>query len=145
MTDQIAKHPPDCLFQLVTDHWTEPFWNAAREHILTAARCASCNSYRMPPTPFCPHCLSQKIEWPTLSGIGVIYSYTVVSRPISPEMEASIPYVPALVSLPDANYVRLITNIVDAPLRKIKIGAKVEVVWTDMPEGNVVPRFKILG
>ena len=143
MTDQIAKHPPESLFQLVTDQWTEPFWTAAREHRLTAARCFECELYRMPPTPFCPNCLSQNIEWPTLSGRGTIYSYTVVSRSIFPEMEASLPYVPSLVTLSDADNIRLITNIVDVPVSKISIGAEVEVVWTDMPGGAVVPRFTL--
>lgn len=142
MTTQIAKRPLESLFSLVTDQWTEPFWQAARERRLVAARCAACGRFRMPPSPFCPHCLSQELEWPTLSGRGFVYSYTVVGRAIFPEMEACVPYVPALVELPDADNLRLITNIVDTPLDEIVVGMPVGVVWDERADGVVVPRFR---
>ena len=141
--DSIAKHPPAGLFELVTDQWTAPFWAAAREHRLTVARCSECAVMRMPPTPFCPNCLSQEIDWPTLSGLGSIYSYTIVSRSMVPEMDAAIPYIPAIVTLADAASIRLITNIVDVPISTISVGAEVKVVWCDMPGGVVVPRFTL--
>lgn len=143
MSGPIAKRPLESLFELVTDRWTEPFWRAAGERRLVAARCASCGRFRMPPTPFCPACLSQEIEWPTLSGHGRIYSFTVVARAIFPEMEECIPYVPALVELPDAQGIRLITNIVDVPISEITVGAGVEVVWDERADGIVVPRFTL--
>ena len=143
MTEEIAKHPPSQLFKLVTDRWTAPFWEAAQQRRLTVARCSQCNHYRMPPTPFCPNCLSQKIDWPTLSGVGIIYSFTIVSKAIFPEMEASLPYVPCLITLPDAGNIRLISNIVDVPVNRIAIGASVKVVWASMPDGSVVPRFTL--
>lgn len=139
----IARRPLESLFELATDRWTEPFWQAARERRLTVARCASCGRFRMPPTPFCPHCLSQELEWPTLCGRGTIYSFTIVARAIFPEMEACIPYVPALVELPDADGVRLITNIVDVPVDHIAIGAEVEAVWDERRDGVVIPRFTL--
>lgn len=143
MTNEIAKQPPHSLFELVTDPWTEPFWAAAREHRLTVARCTECSLLRMPPTPFCPGCLSQKLDWPTLSGRGTIYSYTIVSRAIFPGMEESLPYVPALVTLSDAPTIRLISNIVDVPISAISVGAEVRVVWVHLPDGVVVPRFTL--
>lgn len=143
MNEDIAKHPPDQLFQLVTDRWTSPFWDATQQHRLTAACCSDCKTFRMPPTPFCPNCLSQKIDWPTLSGVGEIYSYTIVSKAIFPEMESSLPYVPCLITLPDADNIRLISNIVDVPVNRIAIGLSVKVVWANMPDGSVVPRFTL--
>lgn len=143
MTNEIAKQPPHSLFELVTDSWTEPFWAAARERRLTVPHCSECNLSRMPPTPFCPECLSQKLNWPTLSGRGTIYSYTVVSKAIFPGMEDSLPYVPALVTLSDAPNIRLITNIVDVPISAISVGAEVKVVWNCLPDNVVVPRFTL--
>ena len=60
-----------------------------------------------------------------------------------PEMEASLPYVPCLITLPDAGNIRLISNIVDVPVTRITIGASVTVVWALMPDGSVVPRFTL--
>jgi uncharacterized OB-fold protein len=140
----LAKSPDESLFRIVTDRWTEPFWAAAKEHRLTVPRCTTCGTFRMPPTPFCPECLSQGLDWPTLSGRGAIYSYTTVTRAIFPEMESSIPYVPALVELPDAGNLRLITNIVGVPIDQITVGAAVEVVWEDRSDGASVPRFTLV-
>lgn len=139
--DQIAKSPADDLFSLSQDQWTKPYWDAAREGRLTAPRCAQCARFRMPPTPFCPNCLSQEIEWPTLSGRGTIFSFTIVARAIVPGMEGCIPYVPALVDLDDAPGARLTTNIVDVPVSAIAIGAPVKVVFVERADGVVVPRF----
>jgi uncharacterized OB-fold protein len=139
----IAKRPPP-NFVLCTDRWTQPFWDAARQHRLVAARCASCGHFRMPPTPFCPNCRSQDIHWSTLRGEGLVYSYTVVSRAVLEGMDQHIPYVPAVVSLPDADGVRLISNVVDAPIDSIRVGSPVRVVWDQISPHVVVPRFTLI-
>lgn len=143
MSETLAKAPPVGLFHLTTDQWTKPFWDAAREHRLVAACCADCSTYRMPPTPFCPQCRSQSIDWRELSGQGVLYSYTIVARAIMPEMADNIPYVPALVDLPDAPGVRLITNVVDTPISQIQIGARLTVKWHDAPDDVTIPMFTL--
>jgi uncharacterized OB-fold protein len=141
MDSRISKRPPTGNFTLVSDVWTEPFWAAAREHRLVAPACADCGHFRMPPTPFCPVCQSQRIDWVTLSGRGSIYSYTIVERAIIPGMEEFLPYVPAVISFVDAGSARLISNIVDAPLKDLAVGRAVEVVWDDIEEDISLPRF----
>jgi uncharacterized protein len=98
----------------------------------------------MPPTPFCPNCRSQAIHWVTLSGRGTVYSYTVVTRAVLAGMDEFLPYVPAVISLPDAGAVRLVSNVVDAPVAEIRVGSEVQVVWEDAPEGVVLPRFVLV-
>ena len=144
LPDTLAKAPPAGLFHLTTDQWTRPFWEAARAHKLVAAACADCGQFRMPPTPFCPHCRSQAIDWRELSGDGVLYSYTIVARAIMPEMADNIPYVPALVDLPDAPGTRLITNVVDTPLSKLAIGARLKVKWHDTADNVTIPMFTMV-
>lgn len=140
----IAKSPPEALFQPSMDQWTRPFWEAARQRRLVAPQCRACGTFRMPPTPFCPQCLSQEIDWPTLSGRGVVYSYSIVCRAVTPDMAESLPYVPALVELADAGGVRLITNVVGVPVDSVHVGQAVEVVWEDRADGVTVPRFRPL-
>lgn len=141
MTKTLPKAPPEALFTLETDQWTAPFWQAAAEGWLTAPCCADCGTFRMPPTPFCPVCRSQNLRWPRLSGEGRLYSFTVVARAIMPEMEPSIPYVPALVTLPDAGGVRLITNIVGTAIEDLRLDAPVRVVFHERSDGVVLPLF----
>lgn len=141
MDERIARPPAEQLFQLTTDQWTKPFWDAAAQHRLVAPRCRQCGTFRMPPTPFCPVCLSQELDWPELSGRGTLYSYTIVNRAIIPEMEGSLPYVPALVELPDAGGMRLITNVIGVTIGSLKVGAALKVVWNDRSDGFTVPCF----
>lgn len=137
-----VRRPPPELFKLAVNAWTAPFWEAARRHQLVAACCADCGRFRMPPTPFCPHCQSQRVEWRALPGSGTLYSYTVVERAILPGMEAHLPYVPAIVSLDGAQDARLITNLVELAIEDIRIGMPLKVVWDAQPDGSaVVPRF----
>lgn len=140
---EIALAPPEALFTLVTDRWTAPFWEAARSCRLTACRCAVCGAFRMPPTPFCPDCRSQAVQWPDLPGTGTLFSYTVVRRAISPEMEGHLPYVPALVDLDGAPGARLITNITGCALEDLRIGARVAVKWRERSDGIVLPDFAL--
>src|SRR5262249_14427208 len=143
MSRQIAKRPPDHLFKRVTDAWTRPFWEAASRHRVAAPRCGEGGTFRMPPTPFFPRCRSPRVEWIELSGEGRLYSYSIVCRATFAEMESSIPYVTAVVELPDAQGIRLITNIVDTPLDRIRIGANVTVVFDDIGDGVTIPRFRL--
>ena len=139
---RIARRPPPELFKLATNAWTQPFWDATARHELVAARCVDCGTFRMPPTPFCPCCQSQAIDWNVLSGRGEVYSYTIVERAILPGMEAHLPYVPAVISLEGAGGARLVSNVVDVRLDALRVGMQVQVVWDDMPQlGVALPRF----
>jgi uncharacterized OB-fold protein len=138
-----AKGGPKLQFELVTDQWTRPFWDAAARHQLMAPCCGDCGRFRMPPTPFCPACRSQHLTWVQSSGAGILYSYSVVRRALSPDMEDSIPYVIAVVELPDVGGIRLITNIVETPLERLYIGTEVTVVFDELPGGVSVPLFKL--
>lgn len=97
----------------------------------------------MPPTPFCPECRSQEVEWPQLPGTGSLFSYTVVRRAIVPEMEGALPYVPALIDLDGAPGARLISALVDCEVDSIRIGAAVRVVFEHRTDGVAIPRFKL--
>ena len=141
----IAKRPPPELFKLSSNAWTQPFWEATAGHKLVVARCTHCGSFRMPPTPFCPKCQSQSIDWPTLSGRGTVYSYTVVERAILPGMEAHLPYVPAVIELEGAGGARLISNVVDVEVGAISVGMPVSLLWDDHASGVALPRFAPLG
>lgn len=142
---RIAKRPPEALVRIVTDPWTGSFWSAAKEERLTCAQCADCSRFRMPPTPFCPHCRSQAIDWPTLPGTGTVYSFTLVERAVLPGTEDCIPYVPAVIDLDGVSSARLISNIVDSDVAAIRIGARVKAVFDHFADGSAVPRFVLTG
>lgn len=130
--------------QIGTDPWTEPFWTAAKERRLTAAQCADCGHFRMPPTPFCPQCQSQATLWPTLLGTGVIYSFAVCTKSPFPGLPDFV-YIPIVVELDGAPGIRLVSNLINADPAGVAIGQRLTVDWHPVAEGFVLPVFRIQG
>jgi uncharacterized OB-fold protein len=136
-----ALTPPQSLVGLHLDAWTEPFWVAAAEHRLTCPRCVACAALRMPPSPFCPRCRSQQVEWLELSGRGTVYSFTIARHALIPELADCLPYVVAVVDLEGAPGVRLVANVVDTEVEDVHVGMPLEVVWEDV-EGTPVSVYR---
>lgn len=136
----IATALPAELVRITTDPSTEPFWQAAKERRLVAPRCADCDAFRLPPTPFCPHCQSASVEWVQLSGRATVYTYTVVQG--FPGL-ADITLVPVVVDLPDAPGARLVTNVVGAAPGDVRIGTELTVDFHPISDGWLLPVFRI--
>ena len=136
-----SQAPDISAFPLPIDQWTQPFWDAAARHELVMPRCAACQAWRWPPTPFCPKCRSQSIEW-LPAGPPQLYSYTIIRQPgPSPEDPFRI-VVPGLVEFPEAGGMRFVAAIVDSQIDALRIGVPLTVGWT-AKEANNVPVFFI--
>jgi uncharacterized OB-fold protein len=85
-------------------------------------RCLTCQAWRWPPQPVCPTCLSEEYHWAHTAGLGRLYSFTVVHRPVDPAMFEA-PYVIGIVQLDEGP--RLLTNIVDCPFDDLSIDLRV--------------------
>ena len=132
---------PGDRVRISTDSWTEPFWQAAKEHRLTSAQCADCGHFRMPPTPFCPRCQSQKTAWPTLPGTGSVFSFAICTKSPYPDVPDFV-YVPAVVELDGAPGARLVTNLHGCKADDVAIGMRVRVDWNPITDGWVMPVFQ---
>jgi uncharacterized OB-fold protein len=141
MTQPLSRALPGEHVHITTDPWTEPFWQAAKDGRLVAAQCAQCQTFRMPPTPFCPNCQSQKTEWPQLSGRGTVYSFAVCNRSPFPGVEDFV-YIPVVVELDDAPGVRLVSDLVGIDPATVTIGMAVAVDWNPITEGWQQPIFR---
>lgn len=141
MNEALSKVPPTTHFHLATDVWTEPFWRATAQHRLEIPKCGDCQTFRMPPSAFCPKCQSQTVEWVNVSGTGSVYSFTIIANPPFPEAADHVPYVPAIIELDDAPNARIVSAVIDAPVTQIEIGSRVHLRWQDLPDGVSLPRF----
>ncbi|MEE1916324.1 Zn-ribbon domain-containing OB-fold protein [Pseudomonas asiatica] len=141
MTHSLSRALPGEHVHITTDPWTEPFWLAAKEGRLVAAQCSDCQTFRMPPTPYCPHCQSQNTSWPQLSGRGTVYSYAVCNRSPFPGVEDFV-YIPVVVELDDAPGIRLVSNLIDIDPAAVSIGMAVTVDWNPITEGWQQPVFR---
>jgi len=111
---------------------TQPYWDAAAKGQLMVKKCLACGEVHFYPRSTCPFCFSDRTEWLAASGKGTIYSYSVMRR--APE-----PYAIAYVTLAEGP--RMMTNIVDCPFDRIKIGLPVKLVFKPSEGGPPVPMF----
>src|SRR5687767_9988481 len=117
----MAVAPNTSFVQIAPDSHTEPFWQAAREHRLVAPRCATCGTFVLPPTGYCPKDRTREMEWVELSGRATLYTFTVVRHAVIPALSETVPYVIAVVKLPDAGDKKMITNIVECDVDMLQI------------------------
>ena len=111
---------------------TEAYWEGARNGKLLLRHCTSCDKVHHYPRALCPHCFSDKLDWREASGKGKVYTYSVMRR--APE-----PYVIAYVTLEEG--IKMMTNIVDCDLDKVRIDQPVKVVFKPSENGQPVPMF----
>lgn len=116
-----------------------PYWQGARDGVLTMQRCGDCERFQFYPRILCSHCGGQNLNWEAVSGRGTVLSCTVVRRGISSDYEA--PYVVALIDL-DEGVTMMSTIQTDEP-ESIRIGATVEVVFESWGENIQMPVFKL--
>jgi uncharacterized protein len=121
---------------------TEEFWEAAKKGKLVIQKCQDCMNVQHYPRMFCTSCLSENMEWVETTGVGTIYTYTIAHRPANPYMKDKVPYVVALVELPEG--ARIMTNIINTPIESIRIGAKAKVIFEKIGEGIKLPLFEQL-
>ncbi len=127
------------------DDVTRFYWDAAAEHRFVLQRCRSCAKLQYPPEICCLHCQAEDFEPVEVSGRGVIYSYSVVDRPLHAGFVDALPYVVVLVELADQPELRILTNLVDVPEgTPLSCGMPVEVVFEDR-DGVTLPQFRLSG
>ncbi|WP_081288578.1 Zn-ribbon domain-containing OB-fold protein [Mycobacterium asiaticum] len=118
-------------------HLSTPFWDGCRSEELKYQRCQGCGAANFPPTEHCRHCLSDELAWLSSAGVGEIYSWTIVYRPVTAEFEP--PYAPAIVTL-DEGY-QMLTNLVGVAPDEVAVGMRVRVQFHGVTDDLTLPYF----
>lgn len=118
-----------------------PFWASCAKGSLTFQRCAACRAVNFPPVEICRDCLKADLAWEPSAGRGVLRSWTVVHRPVTPAFE--VPYAPAIVEL-DEGY-QMVTNLIGIAPDDIAFGMPVEVEFHEVGLGLWLPYFRPVG
>ena len=119
---------------------SQPFWDGCAKEQLLLQQCSACQTYRHPPNPICPSCLSSEYQWVPSSGRGTVYTFSVVHQVFGRAWQALVPYVLAVITLAEGP--RLLSNIVDVPPEDIHIGMSVEVFFQAVSEDAKIPLFR---
>lgn len=120
---------------------TQPFWDAARAHVLVRPVCWRCGTSFFSPRLACPVCLAEDWTYEASSGRGTVHSFTVVHR--APRDAFEVPYVVADVDVEEGW--NLMTTIVGCPPQEVHIGQRVTVSWLEVGPGTVLPAFTPAG
>jgi uncharacterized protein len=127
----------------IPEYGTEPYWAACNEERLLMQRCGACKKFRWHPAPLCVFCAHDVYEWAPLSGRGRVHTWTVITHPVHPAAVALVPYVVVEVELAEQNNLRMISNLIDCDPAAIKFGAPVTLAFTQHPNGQKLPVFRL--
>ncbi|MBC7074906.1 MAG: Zn-ribbon domain-containing OB-fold protein [Syntrophomonadaceae bacterium] len=120
--------------------WSRPFWEAAKQHRLVLRRCSACGNIDHPPYPYCTACLADEHEWIEAQGKGTLYAYAVNYYGVPFPFWDDMPYVVAMIDLPEGP--RMISNIVECDIEKLRNGMELEVVFDDVSDEISLPKWK---
>jgi uncharacterized OB-fold protein len=125
------------------DDTNRDFWTGGANGELRFWRCQDCGYYIHPPQPLCPRCHSKRLATEAVSGRATLASFSINHQAWMPGPE--LPYVVAIVELPEQDALRLTTNLVNCPHDDIRVGMPVRVVFEHHPDpdGDIyIPLFE---
>jgi uncharacterized OB-fold protein len=117
---------------------TRPFWDGCAIGELRFQRCARCRAAQFPPAETCRACTGTDLAWECGAGLGSVYSWTVVYRPVTPAFD--VPYAPAIIDL-DEGY-QMMTNLIGLTPQAIAGGLPVQVEFHATSGGLCLPYFR---
>jgi len=116
------------------------FYTWCKRHELRFQRCDDCGAWRHVPREICAACGSWEWEWTRSSGLGSVFTWTVVARALHPAFSDDVPLAPTVIELEEG--VRLLSQVVDCPPEELEIGMPVEVVFDAVTEDVTLPKFR---
>jgi uncharacterized protein len=118
---------------------TQAFWDAAQERRLVMPKCSNCGAYRFPPSVACHVCESEDVAWVDVSGRGKVFSFVVYRRAYRSAFKDRLPYVLAIIELEEGP--RIPSNVVGVPVDDIVCEMPVTVVFEEVRDGFLIPKF----
>jgi uncharacterized protein len=123
----------------VSGLYDRPMWDSIRAHRFALQRCRDCGTFRYPPGPACPDCLCLEAEWVPLAGGAEIMSWVVFHRGYLPAYPP--PYNVITVRLDEGPM--MVANLEGPEPQGSWIGRRVRLCYATMPDGVVLPRFRL--
>jgi uncharacterized OB-fold protein len=116
------------------------YFAAARDGRLVYQSCRDCGAVVWHPRVVCPRCLAAELDLRDSAGKGTVYSFTVLHRAGHPAFAQLVPYVIVLVDLDEG--FRVLADLVDGEQAGVRVGMRVEVLFTPVTEDFTVPSFR---
>jgi uncharacterized OB-fold protein len=122
----------------------QPFWEGLRQHRMVLPYCAGCATFRYPPAPRCPRCLSPAVTWRECGDSGTLWSWATARRAFAPGLR--VPYTVVQVELAIQPGLLIDSTLAAAAGRTpLRLGLPVTAVYLDDPRGFTVHAFRPAG
>jgi uncharacterized OB-fold protein len=122
------------------DEASQPFFEAALREELVLPRCTDCGFFLSLGSRLCANCLSESIEWASVSGRGTLFTFGIMHQKYHPGFASDIPYNVAIVELEEGP--RLQSNIVGIANEELRVGMPVVVTFERLSEDVALPKFR---
>ena len=119
---------------------TKEFYDFCKLEDLHFQCCSACNTFRHVPREVCASCNSFDWQWVRSSGIGSVYTWTVVERALHPAFVDDTPLAPVVVEMQEG--VRLLATMLDCPAAELRIGMPVKIAYEAVTDEVTLPRFR---
>jgi uncharacterized OB-fold protein len=119
---------------------SQPFWDALRDERVQLQRCDECSRWVYYPRSRCPSCLSDRLTWTGVEGLGTVYTFAVAEQATAPPFADEVPQLLAVVELTEG--VRVSTTLVDVEPDAVSVGMPVAPVFDHGDDGITLLRFR---
>ncbi|MCW3837610.1 Zn-ribbon domain-containing OB-fold protein [Sphingomonas canadensis] len=120
--------------------FSAPFWEATREKRLVIQYDRVAGAYQFYPRPTSIHTGRRgNLEWREVSGLGQVFSYTIVRRARPPFRDRE-PYIVAMVTLDEG--VNVMSNIIRCTEEELAQGLRVKPYWHPLSDGRHLLLFE---
>lgn len=120
---------------------TTEYWRAVADDRLLLKRCGGCGKHHHPRRMFCDQCRSDVMEWVESTGIGTIYTFSVVYRAPTEAFQAETPYTVGLLELDEGVY--FFSRFYTRGDAEVAIGARAEVAFEEVGSHGKMPVFYV--
>ncbi len=124
----------------VMQPWSKEFWTGANKGKLLVQHCQDCQANIFFPKKVCPECWSENLTWIEASGKAKVYSYTEMVDMVEPVFWGDLPYIVAMVDLPEG--IRMTSRIVNCNPENVQIGMNLKVVFEQLTDDISMPYFQ---
>lgn len=124
----------------IPTRWSQPFWDASKQHKLVLKKCSKCGFIDHPPYLYCTSCHADEHEWVEASGKATLASYAINVFGVPFPFWADLPYVVVMIDLPEGP--RMISNIVECDHDKLENGMELVVVFDDVTDEITLPKWR---
>jgi len=122
------------------DPISAPYWAAAAEGRLLVQECPACGHRQHYPRAVCTLCAATP-EWLETSGRGTVYTFTIVRQYNMPPFATMVPYVVAMIELPEGP--RVLGHVTDCDPAEVRIGAEVQMYAVHADDGIGIPMWRL--